>query len=705
MYPIETVLRQLEGVEQRNGYWMARCPAHDDSEPSLSVSAADDGRVLLKCHAGCSVEAIVQACGLKMGDLFKRRGGGVHDPRDAVGTVVRLFDGPGLTLDQYAEAKALPHRFLAALGVTEIPNYNGHPAVRIPYMTRDGEEVCVRFRVSLDGHPKIKTRKGDKHALYGLWRPWPADEDSYVWVVEGESDAQTLWGHAETAVGVPGAASWQNDWAKELDGIGRIYVMVEPDQGGEQLWDRLAASPLRERLYKVELPGYKDVSEMHLDTTRKQFADLLLRARERALSYTELAIYEADQERRDSWEQCERLARDDDILERLRENLEASGVTGEAKLTKLLYLAATSRLLEKIVSIAVKGPSAGGKSYITEQVLLRFPDRAYYGLTSMSERGLAYDEEPLKHRMLVIYEASGMEGDMQTYLIRSLLSEGRLRYLTLEKTKDGIKPRVIEREGPTGLIVTTTATRLHSENETRLLSLTVTDTEQQTADVMAMLADEDVEEPDLEPWHALQTWLEHGLNLVTIPYSKLLSRMIPPKAVRLRRDFAAILSLIKAHALLHQATRERDEKGRIVATTEDYARVRELVVDLVSEGVEATVPQIVRETVNTVAQLLEETDDSYAIASQVRDELKLDRNAVGRRLKLATDAGYLKNLVAGQRGKTAQYVIGEPMPEDLQILPTAEELAAKLAANRTTVPIASEGVENPPPSLPTPTTM
>jgi hypothetical protein len=62
-----------------------------------------------------------------------------------------------------------------------------------------------------------------------------------------------------------------------------------------------------------------------------------------------------------------------------------------------------------------------------------------------------------------------MASDFATYLIRSLLSEGRLRYETVEKNKEGLVPRLIEREGPTGLIVTTTSLRLHPENETRML--------------------------------------------------------------------------------------------------------------------------------------------------------------------------------------------------------------------------------------------
>jgi hypothetical protein len=79
-------------------------------------------------------------------------------------------------------------------------------------------------------------------------------------------------------------------------------------------------------------------------------------------------------------------------------------------------------------------PSSGGKSYLTERVLAFVPESAYYALSSMSERALACSEEPLSHRFLVIYEAPGMSGEFQTYLIRSLLSEGRIRYETVIKS-------------------------------------------------------------------------------------------------------------------------------------------------------------------------------------------------------------------------------------------------------------------------------
>jgi hypothetical protein len=53
--------------------WSSRCPAHEDRNASLSISEGHDGRVLVKCFAGCSFEAIVQSLGLKPADLMPPR--------------------------------------------------------------------------------------------------------------------------------------------------------------------------------------------------------------------------------------------------------------------------------------------------------------------------------------------------------------------------------------------------------------------------------------------------------------------------------------------------------------------------------------------------------------------------------------------------------------------------------------------------------
>lgn len=70
----EALLERLDRVRQRGAdQWSARCPAHDDKGPSLSVKELSDGRVLLHCFAGCDVDEIVAAIGLEIAELFPPR--------------------------------------------------------------------------------------------------------------------------------------------------------------------------------------------------------------------------------------------------------------------------------------------------------------------------------------------------------------------------------------------------------------------------------------------------------------------------------------------------------------------------------------------------------------------------------------------------------------------------------------------------------
>jgi hypothetical protein len=178
--------------------------------------------------------------------------------------------------------------------------------------------------------------------------------------------------------------------------------------------------------------------------------------------------------------------------------------------------------------------------------------------------------------------------------------------------------------------------------------------------------------PDFEKWHALQEWLGLAEHRVTIPYAEELADKIPTVSVRLRRDFAAILNLVRAHAILHGASRGRDSEGRIVASLDDYTTVRELVHDLVSEGEGATVPPDVRETVEAVERLSAAWKEGVTNNDLAR-ELRLDKSTVSRRVRKAEELGYLNNL-ENREGRSKRLVLGNPLPDDIQILPMPGEL-------------------------------
>jgi hypothetical protein len=90
------IIALLKAVRRSGKGWTAKCPAHEDRQNSLSIQHRD-GKWLLKCHAGCTWEAIIAAIGVTPSDMFDRgeREGASH-PRNNRATVQL----PGLTLDE-----------------------------------------------------------------------------------------------------------------------------------------------------------------------------------------------------------------------------------------------------------------------------------------------------------------------------------------------------------------------------------------------------------------------------------------------------------------------------------------------------------------------------------------------------------------------------------------------------------------------------
>lgn len=110
------VLHRATGCEpKRNGTgWKSRCPAHGDSDPSLSVKESDRGDVLLCCHAGCSIEKITAAVGLQTRDLFasKSSNGKAHKPRAEIVATYDYLDADGRLMFQVCRKsdKTFPQR-------------------------------------------------------------------------------------------------------------------------------------------------------------------------------------------------------------------------------------------------------------------------------------------------------------------------------------------------------------------------------------------------------------------------------------------------------------------------------------------------------------------------------------------------------------------------------------------------------------------
>ena len=124
-----------------------------------------------------------------------------------------------------------------------------------------------------------------------------------------------------------------------------------------------------------------------------------------------------------------------------------------------------------------------------------------------------------------------MRPSSQDYLLRELMSEGKLRYPVAMKVGSKIETVIIEKNGPVVFIVTTTRTHLNLENETRMLAPEIDDSAEQTARVIQKIAEVEGygREPapaDFERWRDFQRWLAAGEHRVHIPFARTLGKLI-----------------------------------------------------------------------------------------------------------------------------------------------------------------------------------
>ena len=223
------ILAAFPGAKKAGAGWTTTCPAHVDRRASLSIGRGDDGRWLLKCHAGCGVDAILAAVNLELRDLFPQTDTRRRNVMYPSKTTASLPDA-GCTLAKFVKDKRLPVEHLEALGVREVTRY-ASPAVRMPAYAEDGTVAAVQYRVG--GTQRFAYKAGSKAAPYGADRLDVARQRDEVVIVEGFSDYATGLLHGLSTYGLPGASSFRASRdAAVLADISTIYVVLEPDDGG-----------------------------------------------------------------------------------------------------------------------------------------------------------------------------------------------------------------------------------------------------------------------------------------------------------------------------------------------------------------------------------------------------------------------------------------------------------------------------------------
>jgi len=259
----------------------------------------------------------------KLGLLPDKGGGGTSPPHNTA----TLQHPPGCTLEQYAEEKRLPIGFLKSLGLAQI-NYTGAPAVRIPHHNPDGIQTAVLFRVAASGPDAKRWKSGSKATLYGLDRLHLAREAGYLVIVEGQSDCHTLWYHGIPAIGLPGASNgWDKITPDMLEDIETVYVLVEPDLGGEAVLKKVAVAPFRDRVRVLSLSNIEDPSAFHVDDPaafRERWDSFISESQ----PWSEIAVHDVARRTSEAWAICRELAESPDILSHVVATVAELGVAG-----------------------------------------------------------------------------------------------------------------------------------------------------------------------------------------------------------------------------------------------------------------------------------------------------------------------------------------------------------------------------------------
>jgi len=258
----------------------AKCPAHNDSTPSLSITQGNDGVVMI-CHAGCDTDSVLASKGLNASDLFESNSTvAISDHQRAVKKKFKMpeYKPVELALDEkviaWFETRGITDEVLLANKIEYrkvwMPQVEGEVgAICFPYF-RDGEVVNVKYRAR---GKHFKMEKGAELVLYGLDRI-QAGEPLY-WV-EGEVDALSLdVAEYTNRVSVPNGAGGgaSKDYERglsylassqvQLESIDRHIIAVDNDIAGRGLQNELIRRLGPEKCFTVAWPkDCKDANDV-----------------------------------------------------------------------------------------------------------------------------------------------------------------------------------------------------------------------------------------------------------------------------------------------------------------------------------------------------------------------------------------------------------------------------------------------------------
>ena len=639
------------------------CPAHDDRNPSLTVKD-DNGMVLVKCQSGCSQDAVISA--LKERGLWDDSSNGHRSDR--------VTKPKGLTVEQLAKAKHLSMDVLEKWGVHNVVT-NGVTKVAMPYLGIDGSPTKnIRYRINLE-EDRFRWEPNSKVILYGLQKLPEIARRGWGLLVEGEGDTITGWMSNVPTLGIPGKSNWQPEWAEPLTpDVIDWYVWIEP--GAKDLAIRVGESMPNIRIIVATAP-IKDINEaLILGMDVAQLVDGL---KKKAVSLNEYLAQEDEELLRT----IEPVLKHPDPLQLVRKAMIEGGYGGDITKPLIIYIALTSRLLKlqsgaMVVHMLILGESSAGKNKAINAAKVLFPSEYVTEISAGSPRVLIYNEYETQHAGIIFGEADSLpagEDSAPASAIRAMLQDGHLDYDVVVKDKETGKQTVdrIRKPGPTVLITTSTKS-LGRQLMTRLFTLEISAEDDQLNEALDQIVKNHLEgiSPPPKELVEYQRYLQSKAPWnVTVPFIKQIREGLPRKKVppRLLRDLHRLISLIQTIAIIRHPHRDTDDKGRLVASLDDYQMAYELVNSMYINTVTGVTPSVTN--IVEMVDTLKDADPPGKIGySDLERELGIHRGQIMRDVKKAISRGWLIDQET-KKGSRRDLILGDPIPSD-EGLPTPE---------------------------------
>lgn len=196
------------------------CPFHDDKKPSLSINIKEGVYNCFACGKHGHISQLAKEFGYYIDD------NGELNPIESKKPITKKRKKV-YTLDDYCNEKKLDKQFL--INEFKLEDHPEKNCIRIPYYDVNSSLLYYKYRAN---NKKIWSDKNIKTQPYGLWKLKNIPPYSTLWIVEGESDTQTLWQNGFYALGLPGAQNIKEEYFEPLTKLNlrRILIVSENDK-------------------------------------------------------------------------------------------------------------------------------------------------------------------------------------------------------------------------------------------------------------------------------------------------------------------------------------------------------------------------------------------------------------------------------------------------------------------------------------------